>query len=76
MLIVELKCFVSMTRRTKTPRKPPVKKGSQASLKDPVGVRSACEFVYSFFSPFMFCMLERDRDVEVESNNIWLKGLY
>ncbi|KAK2501477.1 hypothetical protein MC885_015455 [Smutsia gigantea] len=27
-----------MTRRTKTPRKPLVKKGSQTSLKDPVGV--------------------------------------
>nr|XP_045372885.1 kinesin-like protein KIF23 isoform X4 [Camelus bactrianus] len=29
---------MSMTRRTKTPRKLPVKKGSQTSLKDPVGV--------------------------------------
>uniref|UniRef100_H0XXS1 Kinesin-like protein KIF23 n=1 Tax=Otolemur garnettii TaxID=30611 RepID=H0XXS1_OTOGA len=28
----------SVTRRLKTPRKPPVKKGSQTNLKDPVGV--------------------------------------
>lgn len=38
-----------MFRRTKTPRKLLVKKGSQTSLKDPVGVRPPCELSFVCF---------------------------
>lgn len=45
-----------MSRRTKTPRKPVVKKGSQTSLKDPVGVRSPCKFI-CMCSSFLLSLL-------------------
>ncbi|KAJ8790338.1 hypothetical protein J1605_021415 [Eschrichtius robustus] len=56
-----------MTRRTKTPRKPPVKKGSQTSLKDPVGVSTFLYFqVYCRVRPLS--LPEQECCIEVINN--------